>query len=264
MQFKSQALLLSCFTLSGCQLLQGSKIEAISNEVMLSHARKVQRISDDIDLFFSQQERDKMLKQLVQGLENQNSTRLKGKDRQTAARWVIELEPTEWLAIDVQRQSVAQVDEQQDFEFMDVPYRATTTLNIRHRPSASGAKLGALSRGDVFNVIAKVSEKPWYLVTQNGVIKGYVHSNYVASNISYRDLLSTQPNPLTTPKYLIQPDAGANRQKVNKKITGIFTCRQFQYFFSKLGSTQQGVYTACRKQKETWYIEPTAARSKYG
>lgn len=264
MRFKLQVLLLACFALSGCQMLQtGSDIESISNEVMLSHARKVQRISDDIDLFFSQQERDTLLKQLVKGLENENSHRLSGQDRQTSSRWEIELEPTEWLAIDVQRQATAKVDELQDFEFMDVPYRATTTLNIRHQPSVTGTKIGSLSRGDVFNVIAKVSEKPWYLVSQNGVIRGYVHSNYVASNISYRDLLSTQPNPLTTPKYL-NYKAPSGSQQVDKKITGIFTCRQFRYLFSKQGLTQQGVYTACRKQKETWYIEPTAARSKYG
>ncbi|KOO07885.1 SH3 domain-containing protein [Vibrio hepatarius] len=265
MQFKSGALLLTCLALSGCQLIQtGSKFENLSNEIMLSHANKVQRISDDIDLFFSQTERERLLNQLTKGLENEQSMRLSGIDKHTSARWQIELQPTEWLAIEIQRQATATVDEQQDFEFMDVPYRANTTLNIRHQPSLQGNKIGVLEKGDVFNVIAKVSEQPWYLVTQNGVIKGYVHKDYVSSNIIYRDVLSTQPNPLTTPNYVAQPQQSSLQPKVNKKITGIFICRQFSYQFFKQANNQSGMYTACRKQKNIWYIEPVNARAKYG
>ncbi|MCV5654693.1 SH3 domain-containing protein, partial [Escherichia coli] len=104
--------------------------------------------------------------------------------------------PNEWQQAEIVRPVEEGVDTSNKLEFMDVSYRSKTGLNLRSKPSVESTKLGQLEKGEVFNALARVEGEPWILVEQKGVIKGYVHQDYVRSNVVNRDILSTQPNPL--------------------------------------------------------------------
>ena len=58
-------------------------------------------------------------------------------------------------------------------------WHAPGTVNLRSRPSTSGAVVGKLPGGQDFMVLAKVPGQPWLLVGQNGYATGYVAQSVV-------------------------------------------------------------------------------------
>lgn len=68
-------------------------------------------------------------------------------------------------------------------------YVATTTANIRSSPSTTGSILGTLSPGQRVWVPAEVSGKPWVLVSEDGVARGYV-----AKSLMQQASTATAPN----------------------------------------------------------------------
>ncbi|WP_237324106.1 SH3 domain-containing protein [Vibrio penaeicida] len=245
--------------MSGCQLLSSqSKIEKVSREVKQSHAQNVAEISDHLDLYLSQTSRERFLKQVTSALESPSETPFVGKDKHTYASWTIKAKEQDWQAIEVKRPTEIGVVTDADLVFMDIPYRSNTKLNLRGEPGTHGEKLGVLSKGEVFNSMAQVLEEPWYLVEQKGVIRGYVHKDYVTTNVRSRSIIATQPNPLLYPYH--------DKQSEHKTdvpiegVLGIYICRNLNYEIRKNEDVLEGSFKACRKQKNVWYIETPEVR----
>jgi surface antigen len=95
---------------------------------------------------------------------------------------------------------------------------APKTVNLRGRPSTSGAIVGKLAGGQDFQVLAKVKGQPWLLVGQNGYATGYVAQS------------------------VVRPRGGD---------TG--DCRRIeQTIYTKKYGTERERYRACRKPSGSW------------
>ncbi|WP_087024589.1 SH3 domain-containing protein [Thaumasiovibrio subtropicus] len=246
---KKLCALLITLPMVGCQLTsQTTDVAKVSQTRKAEHATGVSTLSDHLDQYFTQSGRESMLSASVRLLESANTTTRKGRDRQTNARWELTVGGTDWQAVEVKRPTVEQVEPNQNFVFMDMPYRANTRVNLRSGPSTKHTRLRQLKKGEVFNVMAQVISQPWVLVEQGGTVQGYVHQNYVTANVTKRDLLSTQPNPIVSPvgNPLALPELG---------YVGILTCRPLAYKFSNDTSVEEGKFLACQKQTGVWYID---------
>ncbi|YCO03346.1 SH3 domain-containing protein [Vibrio sp. VNB-15] len=255
-QLGRSTLAIAVLSLSGCQLLQFGAAEATASSVMRNdHAQSVMVINHQMDQYLSEDGRESFLNQMLVALESDNRDKFKGKDPDTYTWWKIRVQPNQWKEAEVSRPVVEGVDTSKTLEFMDVSYRSKTTLNLRAQPSLTGEKLGELSKGEVFNAIAKVEGEPWLLVEQKGVIRGYVHKDYARSNVVNRDILSIKPNPL------LGSVSESNVDQSDDGLSGSYTCRDLSYELTKNGNITSGSLRACRKQRKIWYIDAPVADS---
>ncbi|WP_061035033.1 MULTISPECIES: SH3 domain-containing protein [Vibrio] len=255
-QLGRSTLAIAVLSLSGCQLLQFGLAEATASSVMRNdHAQSVMVINHQMDQYLSEDGRESFLNQMLVALESDNRDKFKGKDPDTYTWWKIRVQPNQWKEAEVSRPVVEGVDTSKTLEFMDVSYRSKTTLNLRSNPSLDGEKLGELTKGEVFNAIAKVEGEPWLLVEQKGLIRGYVHKDYARSNVVNRDILSIKPNPL-----LSDETSSVDKPKDNE-LFGSYTCRDLSYELTKNGNITTGSLRACRKQRKIWYIDAPAESS---
>jgi hypothetical protein len=65
-----------------------------------------------------------------------------------------------------------------NYERLGGIFVATQNVNIRATPSAGGARVGKLRRGERFEALAQVRGSDWMLVGRDGVGVGYVHAFY--------------------------------------------------------------------------------------
>ncbi len=81
----------------------------------------------------------------------------------------------ETVQMPVAKQNVALIP---PIELIGAPYRATgATVNVRSGPATDYKTVGQLSRGQQVQVAGKVTDQPWYLISQGGVVTGYVHTS---------------------------------------------------------------------------------------
>ncbi|ANQ20504.1 hypothetical protein BA893_01965 [Vibrio natriegens] len=253
-QFGCSALALTLISLSGCQLFQSQTTLIVPPTVANDQAQVIAVIRDQMDMYLSYEGRESFLKQMLVALESDNRDRFKGKDPETYAWWKIHVQPNELHQAEAVRPMEEGIEVYQGLEFMDVPYRSKSTLHLRSKPSSDGEELSSVSKGEVFNVVAKVSDLPWYLVEQRGVIKGYLHQDYARSNVGERDLLSTPPNPL-----LASAKVADDNFEYRYELQGSYTCRVLSYELSKNGEFTTGALRACRKKRKVWYIDAPQA-----
>ncbi|NOH46489.1 SH3 domain-containing protein [Vibrio rotiferianus] len=254
-QLGHSMLVLSALLLAGCQMLHFQpKIQSdqISKEKAASHSESVMIMTEQMDLYLSQQGRDYFLNQILEALESGSKSNWKGKDPSTYAWWKIHVQPVEYKSKSISKYTEEEVRGYQNLEFLGVSYRSKTVLNLRSEPGKHADKLGELQKGEVFNALAKVVGKPWLLVEQKGVIRGYVHRDYVRSNVVQRDILSTQPNPLLSVNYHTQ--ANSEIDLPLKGFFGNYTCRFLNYELTKEGEQSSGAIKACRKDRKLWFI----------
>ncbi|MGP8307122.1 SH3 domain-containing protein [Vibrio sp. YIC-376] len=257
-QIGRSALALTLISLSGCQLFQSRTEAKISPFVTNDHAQIVALIRDQMDMYLSYEGRGHFLNQMLVALESDTRDRFKGKDPDTYVWWNIQVQPNEWHQAEVIRLKEEGVETYHKLEFIDVPYRSKTTIHLRSKPSLEGEELSLINKGEVFNVIAQVSDVPWFVVEQKGVIKGYIHKDYARSNVGERDILSTPPNLL-----LSQSEVGNNSYGDSYNLTGSYTCRVLSYELSKEGEFTSGSFRACRKQRKIWYIDSSRPKNSH-
>lgn len=253
-QFGCSALALTLISLSGCQLFQSHTSRSVPLVVANDHAQVVAVIRDQMDMYLSYEGRASFLNQMLVALESDNRDKFKGKDPETYAWWKIRVQPNQWYQAEGIRPMEEGIEVYHDLAFIDVPYRSKSTLYLRSKPGPDGEELSQITKGEVFNVIAKVADLPWYLVEQRGVIKGYVHKDYARSNVGERDILSTPPNPL-----LDSPKSTDPNYQYYYELQGSYTCRVLSYELSKGGEFTTGALRACRKQRKVWYIDSPQA-----
>ncbi len=255
-QFGRSALALAVISLSGCQLLQfGAPTQTTSSVMKDDHAKSVMAINHQMDQYLSEDGRESFLNQMLVALESDNRDKFKGKDPDTYTWWKIRVQPNQWKEAEVSRPVVEGVDTSSTLEFMDVSYRSKTTLNLRAEPNFQGEKLGELSKGEVFNALAKVEGEPWLLVEQKGMIRGYVHKDYARNNVVNRDILSIKPTPL------LSSEAPSAEKSKDNELFGSYTCRDLSYELTKDGHITKGALRACRKQRKVWYIDVPVANA---
>nr|WP_086941205.1 SH3 domain-containing protein [Thaumasiovibrio occultus] len=235
--------------LSGCQVVGNSvDVEDVAQSRRYEHSASVTQFSDHLDQFFTQSVRDNVLDSVIRLLESSGSSVSQGQDRQTGAAWFLNVGETEWQAIEVKRPTIETVSAEYDYIFRDIPYRATTQVNLRSGPGTEYARLRQLRRGEVFTVMAQVFASDWYLIEQAGIVQGYVHSDYATANVTSRDLLNARPNPLVLDG-VVAPELPVYG------YLGLLTCRSLSYRFNNESLLQEGGFVACQKQPGVWYID---------
>lgn len=96
---------------------------------------------------------------------------------------------------------------------------ATGNANVRGGPGTGYAAVGSLATGEVVHVVGRVRGQDWYMVSQGGVVTGYVATS-----------LLTQPS---TPQ--LAPQIAPAGPVVAEKVSADFTCRTAEHRV-KLGS----------------------------
>ncbi len=254
-QLGRSALALTLFSLSGCQLSQSHTEVTVSPLIANSHAHVIALVREQMDMYLSYEGREYFLNQVLVALESDTRDRFKGKDPETYAWWKIHVQPNEWHQATVALPMEEGVESYQQLTFMDVPYRSKTTVNLRAKPGLEGEPLGELGKGEVFNALAITEDSPWFLVEQKGVIKGYMHKDYARSNVGERDILSTPPNLLITPRSAETSSGVKKNVRSHYALSGRYTCRMLSYELSKDGDFTTGSLRACRKKRKVWYID---------
>ncbi|GHA45927.1 SH3 domain-containing protein [Photobacterium aphoticum] len=246
---------LSGLVLSGCQTMPQAQVEREAETLQETHAHSVTVLSDQLDFYLSQRSRDVFLEQMLDALESEKGSEWQGRDPRTYAKWIIRVQPQEWRTVEVKHPSAEAVNIQHDLQFVDIPYHSNANLNIRSEPGLKGDILGVLQKGEVFHAMARVTDTPWLLVEQRGMIKGYVHSDYAQSNVISRDILSTQPNSLVSSLLPSKALIEAASTLPEKDVDGVFTCRYLDYQLRNDNDDTSGTLKACRKQHKVWYID---------
>ncbi|EHU4928919.1 SH3 domain-containing protein [Vibrio vulnificus] len=240
-------LTLSCLTLLGCQSTSTErKVSSVSSAQLSKNAEVLQQ---QLELTLSSQEQKTFLTAMATLLESESSEMAGGEEKEglRASQWRIASSDPKTKTFLVGTDVYPGVTLKGELSLLDLPFSATTVVNLRSGPSAKSNKVGQLQTGDVFIALAKVPGAPWLLVERQGMIEGFVHQGYVQSRIEPRDILSVKPNAALTPK----------TRSASQKIlwTGSYQCRDLQYQLNGANQARSGNLMACRKDKNIWYIQ---------
>ncbi|MEM8988417.1 MAG: SH3 domain-containing protein [Pseudomonadota bacterium] len=69
------------------------------------------------------------------------------------------------------------VEKTPPLELVKAPYEAVKTANVRGGPGQDYKKVSSLASGEVREVIGKVQNAPWYLISEGGAGSGYVYAS---------------------------------------------------------------------------------------
>jgi len=70
-------------------------------------------------------------------------------------------------------------------DHIDQPYYATTSSNVRGGPSTQYVVVDNLYPAERVQVIGRVANKNWYMVEQNGIVTGFVHTSLLKPIVQY-------------------------------------------------------------------------------
>jgi len=76
-------------------------------------------------------------------------------------------------------------------------YVATAEANVRGGPGTDYKSVESLAAGEAVNVVGKVRDRNWYMVSQGDVIIGYVSTTLLAEPMSPMPVLASEPKPAT-------------------------------------------------------------------
>ena len=68
---------------------------------------------------------------------------------------------------------------------IDQQYLATKTSNVRGGPSTEYTVVNGLQPGEPVRVLGQVVNQPWYLIAQDDIVQGFVHSSLVKPANNY-------------------------------------------------------------------------------
>lgn len=118
-------------------------------------------------------------------------------------------------------------------DIMGQTYRATKKANLRGGPGTDYETVGTLAPKEVVNVVGKVRDSDWYLISQNGVGSGFISTA----------LLEAAPNesPVASGQPIAESDV-AEEQVASNRI-----CRKIQQTVSLPdGSSHTETIDACQ------------------
>lgn len=142
-------------------------------------------------------------------------------------------------------QDVAVQDTVQEVPPLDLiagEFRAVSNANIFAGPGTNNRSIGYITSGQTVEVIAKVQNQPWYLVSQDGIGSGYVDSNALKPTGRIKTAASG-------PKPQSQRQNNVKRVRVETKQT----CKTVeQKVTMKDGSTHKNSIEACPEPDGTW------------
>lgn len=114
-------------------------------------------------------------------------------------------------------------------------YEARTGSRIRSGPGTEYKIVGSLGTGDVVRVVGGIDNKPWYLISQDGVGTGFVHMK----------LLQPTQRPASTSR-----PAG---EVVNASFESEQVCRTTEQSIGLAdGRTETKSVKACKQQDGSW------------
>jgi surface antigen len=120
-------------------------------------------------------------------------------------------------------------------ELIGAPYRARTNSNLRGGPGTDYAVMDTLGRGETAHVIGKVVGQDWYMISRDGIGRGFV----------FADLLD--PAPSAT--------AEAARPASTASLEGVRECSVLeQVIRTSDGASETSRARACRDANGQWVL----------
>ncbi|MBX3631260.1 MAG: SH3 domain-containing protein [Nitrosomonas sp.] len=112
-------------------------------------------------------------------------------------------------------------------------YRATTNSNLRGGPGTDYVVVGNLTENEIVNVVGKVRDKDWYLISHDGVGSGFIHTPLLEA------APTEAPTPPETP--IAESDVGEEHVAANR------VCRKIEQSVSLAnGSSHTETIDACQ------------------
>jgi len=153
-------------------------------------------VGNEIQKSLSQQQQDKVAGATVDAFvsgENQEWTDPETNSRNTIR--VIETDQrNEPVSILVDRNAMAEVA---DIDLIGETYVVLKGSNVRGGPGTSFGKVGGLAAGNRINVVGKVRDEPWYMISRNGIAYGYIFEPLVERDSASIVAEPAKPEPET-------------------------------------------------------------------
>jgi outer membrane lipoprotein SlyB len=126
----------------------------------------------------------------------------------------------------------SRVSEVPPLDIIGQTYRAKSNANLRGGPGTDYVKVGGLSGGETVNVVGKVKDKDWYLLSYDGVGSGFVWANLV--------------EPAPNEKATAVADASGSEEVVEAEFTAEQTCKTVEQSVTLAdGETVSDTVEAC-------------------
>ncbi|MBD1575273.1 SH3 domain-containing protein [Vibrio sp. S11_S32] len=244
---------LSCIVLlSGCQILNQSVPGAAFSPSTNQPVSMLAKMGNDIDQALSSDGQKKLLNQINIALESYSRRNFTEQDKISQSSWSIAVGDNNVISKTLKRQVTQGVTLDIASEWRDLPYLATTTVNLRSEPSSQSEKVGQLQKGERFTALVRVNNKRWFMVEQHDVVLGYVHMDYVHPMNTDRTLLSTYPSAFNIDPHTITEQESALLTSFKTALR----CKSMTYTLSNQAQeTQSPPFTVCRKALNRWYIQ---------
>lgn len=132
-------------------------------------------------------------------------------------------------------------------ELIGKSYIVVTNANVRAAPTTASEVASNLEVDEQVNVVGKVEDKNWYLVSRNQKSIGYIYGDLIELRQVAIEPRLRQVAELDD----IEIDAGAVRETVNVTTE----CRQLDYEIAAgNGQTQQDSFEACKATDGAWEL----------
>ena len=189
-------------------------------------------IGNKIGQYLDEQDRQKMA-QVTQNAalsgRSQNWSNPKNNTSGTA-RVISSTTKTEVVKVPVLKSKVKQVP---PLDIIGQTYRAKRTSNLRGGPGTDYVKVGKLTAGEAINVVGKVKQGNWYLISHDGVGSGFIFASLV------------EPAPSETPKNT--GTAIAKNDVMEQDVSSSYVCRTIEQSITLSdGSKHSETIEACQ------------------
>ncbi|MGH1398400.1 MAG: SH3 domain-containing protein [Alphaproteobacteria bacterium] len=203
-------------------------------------------VGNEISKSMSQKQQDKMAGATVDAFvsgKNQEWTDPDTKSQNTVR--ILQSNQTDQpVEIMVDRNTMAEVSE---IDLIGETYLVLKKSNVRGGPGTSFGKVGGLAAGNRINVVGKVKNEPWFMISRNGVAYGYIYAPLVQ-----RESASIVTQPVEPPEETLDSFEAI-------VVAASQECRTVeQAVKSAKGETQTETMTAC-KGGNGWEVKVAAA-----
>lgn len=133
-------------------------------------------------------------------------------------------------------------------ELIGKPYQAKSAANVRAAPSADAEVLAGVQEHERFNVVGKVEDGSWYLISRDGRSIGYVHGNLI------------EPSTQVVQTQLRQEPVDLDAMELNEDVVADTVSAQTQCRTLDLevaaegGQQEQTTFEACKAADGAWEL----------
>lgn len=227
--------------LAGCSSLP-PKVQEFGRSIGAYGVQFGSLVSSTFSKLLNKKDQEQMGSATVEAAETGQSKDWKSADSNTkgSARVVETQTETKQVKVKVLKTQVKNVP---PLDFIDQTYTATKRANVRGGPGTDFVTVGSLAGGTKVTVVGKVKDKPWFLVSQDGVGRGFVHDS----------LLKQSPEEVADSSGTTVSDADVKQQAVVSERV----CKTIEQSVVLADGTEKSETVRACKGPNGWELSPS-------